>query len=146
MRLITDSGLTIAVFSSDDCGYVVILCTSNFLKIGIQTAGQFLNPVSENLKKLPQMPASKFLKRIGRNWPNPVCSFYLPVSISRIATVLLPSAIYGQTLCVKRCHASSIDYTGASLPFSPGRWPARLRDSELAYLCKSLIKLSLFRG
>ena len=28
-------------------------------------------------------PASGFLKHIGRNWPNPGCSFYLPVSISR---------------------------------------------------------------
>ena len=29
------------------------------------------------------MPASRFLKHTGRNWPNPVCSFYLPVSTSR---------------------------------------------------------------
>jgi len=29
------------------------------------------------------MPASRFLKYTGRNWPNPVCSFYLPVSTSR---------------------------------------------------------------
>jgi len=29
------------------------------------------------------MPASRFLKYTGRNWPNPVCSFYLPVSISQ---------------------------------------------------------------
>jgi len=34
------------------------------------------------------MPASRFLKYIGRNWPNPVYSFYLPVSISRDATVI----------------------------------------------------------
>jgi len=33
------------------------------------------------------MPASRFLKYTGRNWPNPVCSFYLPVSTSRDATV-----------------------------------------------------------
>jgi len=52
-----------------------------------QAASQFLNPVSINLKRLPQMPASRFLKYTGRNWPNPVCSFYLPVSISRDATV-----------------------------------------------------------
>ena len=36
-----------------------------------------------HLKKLPRMPASRFLKYTGRNWPNPVCSFYLPVSTSR---------------------------------------------------------------
>jgi len=29
------------------------------------------------------MPASRFSKYTGRNWPNPVCSFYLPVSTSR---------------------------------------------------------------
>jgi len=29
------------------------------------------------------MPASRFLKHSGRNWPNPVCSFYLPISTSR---------------------------------------------------------------
>jgi len=29
------------------------------------------------------MPASRFLKYTGRNWPNPVCSFYLSVSTSR---------------------------------------------------------------
>ena len=28
----------------------------------------FLNPVSINLKKLPQMPVSVFLKHSGRNW------------------------------------------------------------------------------
>jgi len=28
------------------------------------------------------MPASRFLKYTGRNWPNPVFSFYLPVSTS----------------------------------------------------------------
>jgi len=33
------------------------------------------------------MPASRFLKYTGRNWPNPVCSFYLPVSTSRDVTV-----------------------------------------------------------
>jgi len=33
------------------------------------------------------MRASRFLKYTGRNWPNPVCSFYLPVSTSRDATV-----------------------------------------------------------
>jgi len=26
-------------------------------------------------------PATRFLKHIGRNWPNPVCSFYLPAPI-----------------------------------------------------------------
>ena len=52
-----------------------------------KAASQFLNPVSIDLKKLPQMPASRFLKYTGRNWPNPVCSFYLPVSTSRDATV-----------------------------------------------------------
>ena len=34
------------------------------------------------------MPASRFLKYTGRNWRNPVCSFYLPVSTSRDATVI----------------------------------------------------------
>jgi len=34
------------------------------------------------------MPASRFLKYTGRNWPNPVWSFYLPVSTSRDATVV----------------------------------------------------------
>ena len=29
------------------------------------------------------MPASRFLKYTLINWPNPVCSFYLPVSTSR---------------------------------------------------------------
>ena len=48
-----------------------------------QAASQFLNPVSINLKKLPQMPASEFLNHSGRNWPNPGCSFYLPVSMCR---------------------------------------------------------------
>jgi len=48
-----------------------------------KAASQFLHPVSINLKKLPQMPASRFLKYTGRKWPNPVCSFYLPVSTSR---------------------------------------------------------------
>jgi len=33
------------------------------------------------------MPASRFLKYTGRNWPNPVCSFYLPVSTSQDTTV-----------------------------------------------------------
>ena len=28
------------------------------------------------------MPASRFLQYTGRKWPNPVCSFYLPVSTS----------------------------------------------------------------
>ena len=50
-------------------------------------ASQFLNPVSINLKKLPQMPASGFLNHSGRNWPNPDCSFYLPVSMCRNSTV-----------------------------------------------------------
>jgi hypothetical protein len=40
-----------------------------------------------NLKKLSQMPASVFLNHSGRNWQNPDCSFYLPVSMSRITTV-----------------------------------------------------------
>ena len=31
--------------------------------------------------------ASRFLTYTGRNWPNPVCSFYLPVSMCRDATV-----------------------------------------------------------
>ena len=34
-------------------------------------------------KKLPQNPASGFLKHIGRNWPNPALGFYLVVSIFR---------------------------------------------------------------
>jgi len=34
------------------------------------------------------MSASRFLKYTERNWPNPVCSFYLPVSTSRDATVI----------------------------------------------------------
>ena len=33
------------------------------------------------------MPVRRFLKYTGRNCPNPVCSFYLPVSISRDTTV-----------------------------------------------------------
>jgi len=52
-----------------------------------KVTSQFLNPGSINLKKLPQMPASRFLKYTGRDSPNPVCSFYLPVSTSRDATV-----------------------------------------------------------
>ena len=43
----------------------------------------------QNLKKLPQMPASGFLNHSERNWPNPGRSFYLPVSMSRTATVVL---------------------------------------------------------
>ena len=42
--------------------------------------------VSINLKKVPQMPANvcvSTVNRSGRNWPNPVYSFYLPVSMSR---------------------------------------------------------------
>ena len=41
-----------------------------------------------NLKKLPQMPASVFLNHSGRNWQNPDCSFYLPVSMSRKTPVV----------------------------------------------------------
>ena len=41
-----------------------------------------------NLKKLPQMPASVFLNHSGRNWRNPDCSFYLPVSMSREPPVI----------------------------------------------------------
>ena len=52
-----------------------------------QTTSKFLNPVSINLKKLPQMPVSVFLNHSERNWPNPGCSFYLSVSMSRIDTV-----------------------------------------------------------
>jgi len=52
-------------------------------------ASQFLNPVSINLQKLPQMPASRFLKYTGRKWPNPVCSFYLPISTSRDDPVVM---------------------------------------------------------
>ena len=48
-----------------------------------QAASKFLNPLSLNLKKLPQMTASVFLNHSGRNWLNPDCSFYLPVSMSR---------------------------------------------------------------
>ncbi len=33
------------------------------------------------------MPASGFLNHSGRNWQNPDCSFYLPVSMCRINTV-----------------------------------------------------------
>ena len=33
------------------------------------------------------MPVNRFLKYTGRNWPNPVCSFYLSVSISWDDTV-----------------------------------------------------------
>ena len=59
-----------------------------------KAASQFLNPVSINLKKLPQMPASRSLKCTGRNWPNPVCSFYLPVSTSRDDPVYIYVYIY----------------------------------------------------
>ena len=38
-------------------------------------------------------PASVFLKHSGRNWPNPVCSFYLPVSTSREVYMTLPGFI-----------------------------------------------------
>ena len=48
-----------------------------------KAASQFLNPVSINLKKLPQMPASRFLKIVQETGQIPVCSFYLPVSTSR---------------------------------------------------------------
>jgi hypothetical protein len=54
-----------------------------------QTVSQFVNPVSINLKKLPQMPASGFLNHSGKNWPNPGCSFYLPVSMCLTGTVEL---------------------------------------------------------
>ena len=33
-------------------------------------------------------PASGFLKHIVRNWPNPGCSFYVPVSMSQNSTVI----------------------------------------------------------
>ena len=48
-----------------------------------KAASQFLNPVSINLTKLPQMPASRFLKIVQETGQIPVCSFYLPVSTSR---------------------------------------------------------------
>ena len=48
-----------------------------------QTASQFLNPVSTNLKKLPQMPANRFLKIVQETCQIPVYSLYLPVSTSR---------------------------------------------------------------
>jgi len=43
------------------------------------------------------MPASRFLKYTGRNWPNPVCSFYWPVSTSRDDLV----SIFNKTLLSK---------------------------------------------
>jgi len=52
-----------------------------------KAASQFLNPASINLKKLPQMPASRFLKIVQETGQIPVCSFYLPVSSSRNPTV-----------------------------------------------------------
>ena len=56
------------------------------------------------------MPASRFLKYTGRNWPNAVCSFYLPVSTSREVELLYYASDrqtdgrYKQTSCthVKR--------------------------------------------
>ena len=49
-----------------------------------------LKSVSINRKKLPQNPASVFLKHIVRNWPNPGRIFYVPVFMSRNPTVHLP--------------------------------------------------------
>ena len=40
-----------------------------------------------NLKKLPQITASGFLKHSARNWTNSSLSFYLAVSVSRNDTV-----------------------------------------------------------
>ena len=47
-----------------------------------KAASQFLNPVSINLKKLPQMPASRFLKIVQETGQNSsavaTCQFLLP--------------------------------------------------------------------
>jgi len=48
-----------------------------------QAASQFLNPVSINLKKLPQMPANRFLKIVQETGQNSslqflLASFYFP--------------------------------------------------------------------
>ena len=61
-----------------------------------QAVSQFLNTVSINLKKVPQMPVSGFLNlnHSGRNWPNPGCSFYLPVSMCRNSTVVVGGHMY----------------------------------------------------
>jgi len=55
-----------------------------------KSASQFLNPVSINLKELPQMPVSRFLKIVQETGQIPVCSFYLPVSTSRNHPVHTP--------------------------------------------------------
>jgi len=45
------------------------------------------------------MPASRFLKYTGKNWPNPVCSFYLPVSTSRDDPVVWRNVCQKTTSC-----------------------------------------------
>jgi hypothetical protein len=63
----------------------------NLKKLPQMPVSVFLNHsgrnCSINLKKLPQMPASVFLNHSGKNWQNLDCSFYLPVSMSRITPV-----------------------------------------------------------
>ena len=57
------------------------------------------------------MPASRFLKYTGRNWPNPVCSFYLPVSTSRDDPVEWETRAEDVALsldAIKRCLSSML--------------------------------------
>ena len=49
------------------------------------------------------MPASVFLMYTGRNWPNPVCSFYLPVSMSRNDSVHNVSPLLPRALQLSAC-------------------------------------------
>ena len=61
------------------------------------------------------MPASRFLRYTGSNWPNPVCSFYLPLSTSRDDPVLCIERLWQRQRAWNRLLCIFLHRHGASV-------------------------------
>ena len=88
------------------------------------------------------MPASRFLKYTGRNWPNPVCSSYLPVSTSRDDPVRSPPN-QGGVLFLQFCSTCGSRkqlwkmwrFARGCLPL-PRRYPVKLQVERHMDMCR----------